>query len=120
MRVWVPVTIDEFQQFTLSKTLAISSGLAVTTAWSATQEDQDEEVLEALILELATQNSPIVLVIEAAATEALGDSGEVTLAEAISERQIRAIFASTPQEPDEMLWFGPTEVIEAKAFIGLD
>jgi hypothetical protein len=120
MRIWIPISINEFEQFTLTKTLSAPTGFAVTKAWSETQEDQDEEVLEALVLELAAQNAPVVLVIEAAATEVPGTAGEVKLGEAISERQIRAIFAATPQEPDELLWFGPTEVIEVKAFIGLD
>ena len=53
------------------------------------------------------------------ATELAGDSGEVTLTQVINQGLIRAIFASSPQEPDEMLWFGPTERSEVKDFLGL-
>jgi len=120
MRVWVPVSIQEFLVFDQTGTLEVSKGYSVTPAFTQEQSEQDEEVLEALILETASLDKPIVLVAEASATQIAGGSGEVTLTQVLSEPLIRAIFASSPQEPDEMLWFGPTERPEVKDFLGLD
>ncbi len=120
MRVWVPVSIEDFLVFDETGTLEVSKGYSVTPAFTQEQSEQDEEVLEALILETASSAKPIVLVAEASATQIAGGSGEVTLTQVLSEPLIRAIFASSPQEPDEMLWFGPTERPEVKDFLGLD
>ena len=120
MRVWVPVSIQDFLVFDQTGTLEVSKGYSVTPAFTQEQSEQDEEVLEALILETAISAKPIVLVAEASATAIAGGSGEVTLTQVLSEPLIRAIFASSPQEPDEMLWFGPTERPEVKDFLGLD
>ena len=120
MRVWVPVSIEQFLVFDKSGTLEVPNGYAVTQAFTQEQSDQDEEVLEAQILETASLGKPIVFVVEASATELAGSAGEVTLTQVLSQGLIRAIFASSPQEPDEMLWFGPTERPEVKDFLGLD
>lgn len=120
MRVWVPVSIEDFLVFDQTGTLEVSKGYSVTPAFTQEQSEQDEEVLEAQILEIASLVKPIVLVAEASATEIAGGSGEVTLTQVLSQPLIRAIFASSPQEPDEMLWFGPTERPEVKDFLGLD
>ena len=120
MRVWVPVSIEQFLLFDRTSSLEVSNGFAVTPAFSLDQPDQDEEVLEGQILEVASAHNPIVLVVEAAANEAPGSSGAVSITQLITAPLIRAIFASSPQEPDEMLWFGPTERPEVKDFLGLD
>ena len=120
MRVWVPVSIQEFLVFDQTGSLEVSKGYSVTPAFTQEQSEQDEEVLEALILETASLDKPIVLVAEASATQIAGGSGEVTLTQVLTQPLIRAIFASSPQEPDEMLWFGPTERPEVKDFLGLD
>ena len=120
MRVWVPVSIQDFLVFEQTGTLEVSKGYSVTPAFTQEQSEQDEEVLEALILETASLDKPIVLVAEVSATQIAGGSGEVTLTQVLSQPLIRAIFASSPQEPDEMLWFGPTERPEVKDFLGLD
>ncbi len=120
MRVWVPVSIQDFLVFDQTGTLEVSKGYSVTPAFTQEQSEQDEEVLEALILETASLDKPIVLVAEASATQIAGGSGEVTLTQVLTQPLIRAIFASSPQEPDEMLWFGPTERPEVKDFLGLD
>ena len=120
MRVWVPVSIEDFLVFDQTGTLEVSKGYSVTPAFTQEQSEQDEEVLEALILETASLDKPIVLVAEASATQIAGGSGEVTLTQVLTQPLIRAIFASSPQEPDEMLWFGPTERPEVKDFLGLD
>ena len=119
MRVWVPVSIQDFLVFDQTGSLEVSPGYALTQGFAQGQSDQDEEVLEAQILEIAGLGSPIVLVVEAMATEEAGDGGKVTLTQVIDQGLIRAIFASSPQEPDEMLWFGPTERPEVKDFLGL-
>ena len=120
MRVWVPVSIQDFLVFDQTGTLEVSKGYSVTPAFTQEQSEQDEEVLEAQILEIAGLAKPIVLVAEASATAIAGGSGEVTLTQVLTQPLIRAIFASSPQEPDEMLWFGPTERPEVKDFLGLD
>ncbi|MEY4900372.1 MAG: hypothetical protein RI895_794 [Actinomycetota bacterium] len=119
MRVWVPVSIQEFLAFDQTGSLEAVTGYSVTEGFAQGQPDQDEEVLEAQILEIAGLGSPIVLVVEAMATEEAGDGGKVTLTQVIDQGLIRAFFASSPQEPDEMLWFGPTERSEIKGFLGL-
>ena len=120
MRVWVPVSIQDFLVFDQTGTLEVSKGYSVTPAFTQEQSEQDEEVLEALILETASLDKPIVLVAEVSATQIAGGSGEVTLTQVLTQPLIRAIFASSPQEPDEMLWFGSTERPEVKDFLGLD
>ena len=120
MRVWVPVSIQDFLVFDETGTLEVSKGYSVTPAFTQEQSEQDEEVLEALILETASLDKPIVLVAEVSATQIADGSGEVTLTQVLTQPLIRAIFASSPQEPDEMLWFGPTERPEVKDFLGLD
>ena len=120
MRVWVPVSIEDFLVFDQTGTLEVSKGYSVTPAFTQDQSEQDEEVLEALILETASLDKPIVLVAEVSATQIADGSGEVTLTQVLTQPLIRAIFASSPQEPDEMLWFGPTERPEVKDFLGLD
>jgi hypothetical protein len=120
MRVWVPVSIQDFLVFDQTGTLEVSKGYSVTPAFTQEQAEQDEEVLEAQILEIAGLAKPIVLVAEASATAIAGGSGEVTLTQVLTQPLIRAIFASSPQEPDEMLWFGSTERPEVKDFLGLD
>lgn len=126
MRVWVPVSIEQFLIFDRTGTLEVSTGFAVTQAFSRDQLDQpdqldqDEEFLESQILELASAQKAIVLVVEVTGSESPGIGGAVSLTQVITEPVIRAIFASSPQEPDEMLWFGPTERAEVKDFLGLD
>ena len=119
MRVWVPISTDQLVELEKSRTLTVREGFAVTEAWAQTQEDQDEEVLESEILAIAADQSPVVVVVEAPAQEIPGNGGEVVLTDSIGERQIQAIFAASPQEPDEMLWFGPTERLEILDFLGL-
>ncbi len=120
MRVWVPCSIEAFLSFDQTGSLEAATGYSVTNGFAQGQADQDEEVLEAQILEIAGLGKPIVLVVEAMATAQAGDGGEVTLTQVINQGLIRAIFASSPQEPDEMLWFGPTEWLEVKDFLGLE
>lgn len=120
MRVWVPVSIHEFLAFDQTGSLEAATGYSVTIGFAQAQSDQDQEVLEAQILEIASIDKPLVLVVEAMAAEVAGDRGEVTLNQVINQGLIRAIFASSPQEPAEMLWFGPTELSEVKDFLGLE
>ncbi|MEJ6493515.1 MAG: hypothetical protein QNM01_02730 [Actinomycetes bacterium] len=120
MRVWVPCSIEAFLSFDQTGSLEAVTGYSVTAGFAQGQADQDDEVLEAQILEIAGSGKPIVLVVEAMATAQAGDGGEVTLTQVINQSLIRAIFASSPQEPDEMLWFGPTERLEVKDFLGLE
>lgn len=120
MRVWVPVSIEQFLLLDQTGSLEVSAGYSVTLGFAQGQAEQDEEVLEAQILEIASLGKPLVLVVEALATELAGTGGEVTLTQVINQPIIRAIFASSPQEPDEMLWFGPTERPEVKDFLGLE
>ncbi|MDP4895940.1 MAG: hypothetical protein NWQ60_02075 [Candidatus Nanopelagicales bacterium] len=120
MRVWVPCSIEAFLSFDQTGSLEVVTGYSVTAGFAQGQADQDDEVLEAQILEIAGSGKPIVLVVEAMATAQAGDGGEVTLTQVINQSLIRAIFASSPQEPDEMLWFGPTEWLEVKDFLGLE
>lgn len=119
MRVWVPISTEQLVELEKNRSLTTVLGYAVSDAWVQTQEDQDEEVLEAEILALAGATGPVVVVVEAPAEVLPGSSGEVSLSDAIGERQIQAIFASSPQEPDELLWFGPSERLEILDFLGL-
>ena len=119
MRVWVPISTDQLVELEKTRSLTATHGFAVTAAWTQNQEDQDEEVLEADILALAAESSPVVVVVDAPADEVSGDSAQVNLTTAIGERQIQAIFAASPQEPEEMLWFGPSERLEILDFLGL-
>ena len=120
MRIWVPISIAQFETFDRSGSLEVSTGYALTRQFAQAQADPDEEVLESQILEIAGAQNPMVLVVEAPANELPGSGGEVSLTQSISQPQIQAFFAATAQEPDEMLWFGPSERPEIRGFLGLD
>lgn len=113
MRVWIPVTAQQISEFKESNVLVATAGYAVTEDWAQSWDETDPEVLEAEILQLAGSESRLVVVAECLADVKNSEIGQISLPNPIAKAQIQAIFAAKAVEPEEFLWFGPTEPDEA-------
>lgn len=113
MRVWIPVSVQQISEFKDSKVLTAQSGYSVTDGWAQSWDETDPEVLEAEILQVAGADSRLVMVAECMADIADSETGQISLPNPIAKAQIQAIFAAKASEPQDFLWFGPTEPDEA-------
>jgi len=113
MRVWIPVSVQQVSEFIASKVLVATGGYAVTQDWANTWDETDSEVLEAEILQLAGLESRLVVVAECIADVQNPETGQISISNPIAKAQIQAIFAAKAAEPQDFLWFGPTEPDEA-------
>ena len=113
MRVWIPVSVLQVSEFKDSKVLTAQNGYAVTEGWAQSWDETDPEVLEAEILQVAGSDSRLVMVAECVAEIVDSETGQISLPNPISKGQIQAIFAAKASEPEDFLWFGPTEPDEA-------
>jgi hypothetical protein len=93
--------------------LQASSGYAVTEEWAQSWDETDSEVLEAEILQVAGSDSRLVVVAECGANIEDSETGRISLPNPIAKAQIQAIFAAQATDPQDFLWFGPTEPDEA-------
>ena len=113
MRVWIPVSVQQLSEFKDSNAMTASSGYSVTQDWAQTWDESDPEVLEAEILQVAGLESRLVVVAECLAKVQNGETGQISISNPIAKAQIQAIFAAQAIEPQDFLWFGPTEPDEA-------
>lgn len=113
MRVWIPVTAQQVSEFEDSNVLKVSNGYAVSDDWARTWDESDPEVLEAEILQVAGIESRLVVVAECLAEIQNAETGRILISNPIAKAQIQAIFAAKASEPQDFLWFGPTEPAEA-------
>ncbi len=113
MRVWIPVTSQQISEFKDSNVLVTTAGYAVTEDWARTWDETDPEVLEAEILKAAGAESRLIVVAECLAEVQNSETGQISISNPIAKAQIQAIFAAKAAEPDDFLWFGPTEPDEA-------
>ena len=113
MRVWIPVTAQQIIEFKDSNVLAATQGYTVTQGWAQDWDESDPEVLEAEILQVAGSDSRIVVVAECMAEVQNSQTGQASISNPIAKAQIQAIFAAKASEPQDFLWFGPTEPGEA-------
>ena len=113
MRVWIPVSVEQVCEFKTSNVLRAASGYSVTDDWAQTWDETDPEVLEAEILQVAGADSRLVVVAECMADVQNPNTGQTSIYNPIAKAQIQAIFAAKVAEPEEFLWFGPTEPDEA-------
>lgn len=113
MRVWIPVSAQQVTELADSKVLTAQGGFAVTDGWAQSWDETDPEVLEAEILQVAGADSRLVVVAECLAEVQNPETGQISISNPIAKAQIQAIFAATASEPEEFLWFGPTEPDEA-------
>jgi hypothetical protein len=113
MRVWIPVTAQQISEFKESKVLTAQSGYAVTDGWAQSWDETDPEVLEAEILQAAGTESRLVVVAECLAEVQNSETGQISIPNPVAKAQIQAIFAARVSEPEDFLWFGPTEPDEA-------
>jgi len=113
MRVWIPVSVQQINEFKTSNILQASSGYAVTEAWAQSWDETDPEVLEAEILQVAGTGGRLVMVAECLAEVQNSETGQISISNPIAKAQIQAIFAAQADEPEDFLWFGPTEPEEA-------
>lgn len=113
MRVWIPVSIEQFNEFKVVGVLTATHGYAVTEGWAQTWDESDPEVLEAEILQVAGIDSRLVVVAECQGEVNNSETGQVSISNPIARAQIQAIFAAIAAQPQDFLWFGPTEPEEA-------
>jgi hypothetical protein len=113
MRVWIPISVQQVNEFKDSKVLTAQSGYAVTEGWAQSWDESDPEVLEAEILQVAGMESRLVVVAECLAEIQNAETGQISISNPIAKAQIQAIFATKASEPQDFLWFGPTEPEEA-------
>jgi len=113
MRIWIPVSVQQIDEFKDSNVLSASHGYSVTDGWAQTWDESDPEVLEAEILQVAGADSRLVVVAECLAEIQNGETGQISISNPIAKAQIQAIFAAQASEPLDFLWFGPTEPDEA-------
>lgn len=113
MRVWIPVTAQQISEFKDSNVLTAQSGYAVTDGWAQSWDETDPEVLEAEILQAAGTESRLVAVAECLAEVQNSETGQIWIPNPVVKAQIQAIFAARASEPEDFLWFGPTEPDEA-------
>ena len=113
MRVWIPVTVQQINEFNASNVLQAASGYAVTEEWAQSWDETDSEVLEAEILQVAGSDSRLVVVAECLAEVKDSETGQIVISNPIAKAQIQAIFAAHATDPQDFLWFGPTEPDEA-------
>jgi hypothetical protein len=113
MRVWIPVTAQQISEFKNSNVLVAAAGYAVTENWAQTWDETDSEVLEAEILQAAGTESRLVVVVECLAEVQNSETGLISIPNPVAKAQIQAIFAAKASEPEDFLWFGPTEPEEA-------
>jgi hypothetical protein len=113
MRVWIPVSVEQVSEFRTSNILRAASGYSVTDDWAQTWDETDPEFLEAEILQVAGAESRLVVVAECMADVQNSNTGQTSISNPIAKAQIQAIFAAKEAEPEEFLWFGPTEPDEA-------
>ena len=113
MRVWIPVTAQQISEFKDSNILDAAAGYAVTEDWAQSWDETDTEVLEAEILQAAGTESRLVVVAECLAEVENTETGQISISNPIAKAQIQAIFAAKAAEPEDFLWFGPTEPEEA-------
>ena len=113
MRVWIPVSVLQISEFKDSNVLIAASGYSVTADWAQGWDETDPEVLEAEILQAAGTESRLVVVAECLAEVVDSHTGQISLPNPIAKAQIQAIFAAKSTEPQDFLWFGPTEPDEA-------
>lgn len=113
MRVWIPVTAQQISEFKDSNVLGATAGYAVTEDWAKSWDETDPEVLEAEILQAAGTESRLVVVAECLAEVESTETGQISISNPIAKAQIQAIFAAKAAEPEDFLWFGPTEPEEA-------
>ncbi len=113
MRIWIPVSVQQIDEFKNSNTLTASIGYSVTESWAQTWDESDPEVLEAEILQVAGLESRLVVVAECLAEVQNGETGQISISNPIAKAQIQAIFAAQASNPLDFLWFGATEPDEA-------
>lgn len=146
MRIYLPITTDAIASLRDLGRLdlnavkglgAVGSGFVQTPQWQAAQDEDDQEVLEDSLLELATEAAKVlkaqvpnkfatVLVAELAPESLAIESDSQGVARLLSDigfKQIQALFAGISQgvadEEVEMSWFGPSELPELLDFVGL-
>jgi hypothetical protein len=113
MRVWIPVSVQQISEFKDSNVLVATSGYSVTEDWAQSWDETDPEVLESEILQAAGTESRLVVVAECLAQVQNSEAGQISISNPIAKAQIQAIFAAKAAQPQEFLWFGPTEADEA-------
>ena len=146
MRIYLPITTDAIASMrdlgrldlvAVKALNAVGSGFVQTAQWQEAQDEDDQEVLEDNLLELATDvatrlkaqvpNNFVTVLVAELTPEALAidsdSQGVAQLQSDIGFKQIQAFFAGISQgvtdEEVEMSWFGPSELPELLDFVGL-
>lgn len=134
MRVYLPGTYSDIELLQSGQNIPGRTGYALLPEWAAAMPDQDPELLEEELVYLAGTKSlnngqRIVLVAELPAEVVNPAEAEVSTPGEIGPKQILALFGddlanktailagSDPLELD-LTWFGPTEILNFKDFLG--
>ena len=116
MRAWIPATPEHLTSLQSSAQFACEVGFAVTPEWAQSWDETDPEVLEYQILAEVGQRTRLVIVAECQGTVANAELGEIEISGPIIKANVHAVFASNSADPQDFLWFGPTELPEALAW----
>ena len=116
MRAWVPVQPEHLTSFQSAAQFACDLGFVVTPEWAQSWDETDTEVLEAQILADAGQHSRLVIVCECQGSITNADSGQIAVSDPVIKANVYAVFAANSVNPQDFLWFGPTELPEALAW----
>ena len=154
MRIYLPITTDaiaslrDLGRLDLAAVTALNAvglGFVQTPQWQEAQDEDDQEVLEDTLLELATDvatdlamqmasqleaqvpNKFVTVLVAELTPESLtiesDAQGVANLLSDIGFKQIQAFFAGISngnvEEEVEMSWFGPSELPELLDFLGL-
>lgn len=137
MRVYLPASSSDIDSLRSSELLSGRIGYSLQEQWVNSQQDQDPEVLDELLLFQAATDSlenfgqvtgrRIVLVVEMPA-ESIDPATAKVKVDSIDPKQIQAMFCDdlankkailAGQDPSDLdlTWFGPTEILEISDFL---
>jgi hypothetical protein len=134
MRVYLPGNKSDLDLLANDQNLTGRSGFALLPEWTGLQPDDDPEILEEELVYLAAAQSlldgqRIVLVADLAAEVISGPEGTVQVGN-FGKKQILALFGDDSTNKSAILagadpnsldltWFGPTEILNFKDFLGI-
>ena len=114
----MPCSPQQLATFAQSGQLELPIGYAITPEWAAVVDDDDEEFLEDAMLDQAGDGVTVVVVAQLEAVVQCAQTGEVSVGEPVTNRNVRAFFAKSDATDEDFSWFGPTETANLLDFLG--
>ena len=119
MKIWMPCSPQQLATFAQSGQLELPTGFAMTPEWAAVVDDDDEEFLEDAMLDQAGDGVTVVVVAQLEGAVVSAQTGQVSVEEPVTKRNVRAFFAKSDATDEDFSWFGPTETANLLDFLGL-